>query len=289
MRILLPEGDSPDSARTSAGMAGDAKKAVRTDGAKGGDADANGSTEVDLHAHYGRGWLAEGGMRFNFITSIDGGATANGKSKGLQTPGDNAVFGVLRDLADVILVGASTASIENYQPSAPSARRRALRERHGFAPAPAIAVLSGSLNLNLEAPLYQNPAGEAPTIVITSSAAPIARRTDIIDLAASGAGLQLLETPALGNGEVDIAAALDALRNLGYRRILCEGGPRVFAASAQARSIDELCLSVSPMLAGPGGPRIVSGPSWPESFLPQLRLVGLLAEDDALFCRYTFH
>jgi hypothetical protein len=56
-----------------------------------------------------------------------------------------------------------------------------------------------------------------------------------------------------------------------------------------ARSVDELCLSVSPMLAGPGGPRIVGGDAWPESFLPQLRLTGLLLEDDALFCRYRLH
>ncbi|MCW2524306.1 MAG: ribD2 [Frankiales bacterium] len=258
MRILLPDGDVPDSARS----------------------------EVDLHAHYGADWLEPGGVRVNFVSSIDGGATANGKSKGLQTPGDNAVFGALRDLADVVVVGASTATIENYLPSRPSARRQAIRERLGFAPAPAIAVLSGSLTLNLDSALYQNPDGLAPTIVITSSTAPIARRTDIIDLAAASAGLQLLETPATEAGELDFAAAIAALRELGYQRILCEGGPRIFSAGVLARSVDELCLSVAPMLAGPGGPRIVGGQSWPESFLPQLRLTGLLVEDDALFCRY---
>ncbi|HTZ43485.1 MAG TPA: dihydrofolate reductase family protein [Jatrophihabitans sp.] len=239
---------------------------------------------VDVHEHYAAGWLRTGGVRVNFVTSADGAATADGLSRGLQTPGDNQVFAALRDLADVILVGSATAAAEGYRPSAPGPRRRALRERYGLAGAPAIAVLSASLQLDLGAPLFA-AAELAPTVVITSSAAPMNRRDDIIDLAGGGSRLQLVETPAAAGG-VDFAAAVASLRELGYSRILCEGGPRVFGAGVTAGAVDELCLSYSPVLAGPGGGRILDGPADAPGFPARLRLLGLLEEDGALFARY---
>src|SRR2546423_4104777 len=58
--------------------------------------------DVDLHQHYARHWLDRGGVRANFISSVDGAVSVAGLSRGLQTPGDNWVFAVLRDLADVV-------------------------------------------------------------------------------------------------------------------------------------------------------------------------------------------
>lgn len=240
---------------------------------------------VDVHAHYADGWVETGGVRVNFVSSVDGAADAAGLSRGLQTPGDNVVFGALRDLADVILVGASTAAAENYRPSNPPERRRAIRRAYGFAEAPAIAVMSSSLQLDLSAELF-TAATVAPTLVITGSAAPLSRRNDIIDLAGTSTRLQLIEAPSADDGEVDFAAAVTALRELGYRRILCEGGPRLFASGLAAGCVDELCLSVSPLLAGPGSGRIVGGPPW-SGEPARLSLTGLLTEDDALFCRYA--
>lgn len=240
---------------------------------------------LDLHAHYGAGWLDEGGLRVNFVASVDGGATSGGLSRGLQTAGDNAVFAALRDLADVILVGAATAAAERYRPANPSARRRALRVEHGLPEVPAIAVMSASLNLDLSAELF-SAATLAPTLVITGSVAPVALRNDIIDLAGGDSLLQLLEAPADADGGVDFAAAIAGLRERGYRRILCEGGPRLFGAGVAAGAVDELCLSVSPRLTGPGGPRIVGGTPRPDGFEARLSLTGLLVEEDALFCRY---
>lgn len=241
------------------------------------------SSAVDVHAHYAAGWSDDGGVRVNFITSADGAATANGLSRELQTAGDNTVFAALRDLADVILVGASTAAAEGYKPSAPGERRRAIRESYGLPPAPAIAVVSGSLDMDLDAALYRE-AVAAPTIVITASSAPVARRNDIIDLAGTETRLQLLEVAAAETGGIDFALAIESLRDQGYRRILCEGGPRLFAAGVAAGAVDELCLSYSPVLAGPAGPRIVGGDPW--STAARLELVGLLLEDSALFARY---
>src|SRR3954468_1513578 len=168
MRALLPAGwdGSADPAHPahSAATAGD------------------GDRPVDLHAYYAHDWVAEGGVRVNFVSSVDGAGAASGLSRGLQTPGDNAVFAVLRDMADVILVGAATAAAERYRPANPSARRRAVRSEYGLAEVPAIAVMSSSLQLDLAAELF-SAATQAPTLVITGSAAPISARNDIIDLA----------------------------------------------------------------------------------------------------------
>jgi riboflavin biosynthesis pyrimidine reductase len=249
------------------------------------DPTGDGDRPVDLHAYYAEGWIAEGGVRVNFVSSADGAGAAAGLSRGLQTPGDNAVFGVLRDLADVILVGAATAAAERYRPANPSARRRAIRAEYGLAEVPAIAVMSSSLQLDLSAELF-SAATQAPTLVVTGSAAPVGARNDIIDLAGTETKLQVVQAPSGPDGGVDFAASVAALRELGYQRILCEGGPRLFAAGVAAGSVDELCLTVSPLLTGPGALRIVAGDPWPDGLAPRLRLVGLLTEDDALFCRY---
>jgi riboflavin biosynthesis pyrimidine reductase len=264
MQLLLPRSsDGPDSPLVS----------------------EQASQQADVHAHYARNWLDAGGVRVNFVTSADGAASAKGLSRALQTPGDNVVFAALRDLADVILVGASTAAAEGYRPSKPSSRRQALRESFGLSAAPAIAVMSAGLELDLSAPLYAE-AEAAPTLVITGSSAPVGRRNDIIDLAGTRSRLQLIEAPSSAAGGVDFGAAVTSLRELGYHRILCEGGPRLFGAGVAAGAVDELCLTYSPVLAGPGSPRIIGGEPWPEAFAPRLELVGLLAEDGALFARY---
>jgi riboflavin biosynthesis pyrimidine reductase len=259
MRVLLPAGSTPGASATG--------------------------EPVDLHAYYAEGWLPGGGVRVNFVSSADGAATAAGLSRGLQTPGDNAVFAVLRDLADVILVGAATAAAEGYRPANPSARRRAIRAELGLAEVPAIAVMSSSLQLDLSAALF-SAAALAPTLVVTGSAAPMGARNDIIDLAGTETKLQLVQAPSSADGGVDFAGSVAALRELGYQRILCEGGPRLFAAGVASGAVDELCLTLSPMLAGPDGPRIISGQPWPAELAPGLELVGLLTEDSALFCRY---
>ena len=244
------------------------------------------SEPTDIHAHYAHHWLDQGGVRANFVSSIDGAISYRGKSRGLQTPGDNRVFAALRDLADVVLVGSRTARIEGYGPVIPDDARRAVRRRWGLPEIPAVAVVSASLELDLTLSLFSGADPAAPTLVVTGSAAPLHRRNDIIDLASSSTALELIEVPSTADGGVDLAAAITELRARGLNRILLEGGPSVMDSALRARVIDELCLTVSPMLVGPGAPRIVAGPEWPTDYLPQLRLTGLLAEDDALFCRY---
>ena len=86
-----------------------------------------------------------------------------------------------------------------------------------------------------------------------------------------------------GQDTVDLAAAVDALAERGHRRMLAEGGPHLLAQLAGAGLLDELCLTIGPLMAGPGAPRIVAGV--PATPLP-LTLAHVLEDDGFLLCRY---
>ena len=111
-------------------------------------------------------------------------------------------------------------------------------------------------------------------MVITCAQADRRRRADLERVA---------DVAVCGVDTVDLAAARTALADRGYRRVLCEGGPTLLAGLAGAGLVDELCLSVTPKLAGPGGTRIVTGAPWPTVPVP-LRLAMLLEEDGACSC-----
>src|ERR1700678_1364522 len=104
-------------------------------------------------------------LRTNMVMSADGAASVNGLSGGLSAAGDTRVFGVLRVLSDVVLVGSGTAAAENYKPARP---RPALASLRAGRPATAtIAVISGSLDLDLTSPLVTDARADARTIAIT--------------------------------------------------------------------------------------------------------------------------
>jgi hypothetical protein len=131
---------------------------------------------VDLYAWYGRDWLETGGVRANFIASVDGAISASGLSRGLQTEGDNRVFAALRDLADVIPVGAGTARAEGYAAVTATERRLDVRRRYGLPDPLPIAVVSGSLGLDASSALFTGALPGARTIVVTTAASPADRR-----------------------------------------------------------------------------------------------------------------
>lgn len=234
------------------------------------------SDDIDLHRSYADDWLDDGGLRVNFVSSVDGGVSAGGKSRGLQTPGDNKVFAALRDLADVVLVGSGTATAEGYGAVTFSERRRAVRREYGLAETMPVAVLSRSLRLDPASGLFTDAQPGARTIVLTSRSADADRRRALE---------QVADVVDCGDDSVDAATARAALEARGLTRILCEGGPSIFADFAAAGVVDELCLTLSPLLVGPGPGRIVGGSEWGDVL--RLRLSSLLAEDDALFCRYS--
>ncbi|GGL26297.1 dihydrofolate reductase family protein [Planomonospora parontospora] len=211
-------------------------------------------------------------VRVNMVASADGGIWLKGLSGGLSGTGDRRVFGVLRGLADVILAGAETVRSEGYGPARPRESWRALRE--GRPAAPAIAVVTRSLELDLDSPLFTEAEPGARTIVVTCGAAPADRR-------ARAAGRA--DVIVAGDDRVDLAAALGQLAERGLGRVLCEGGARINGQLAAADLVDELCLTVSPMLVGGSAARVLDGPD----VLTRLRLAHVLEEDGFLFTRYV--
>ncbi len=199
----------------------------------------------------GRPWV-----RASMIASADGAAAVDGLSGGLSGTPDRTVFGLLRALADVILVGAGTVRDEQYGPARVGPRWAGLRA--GRPATPAIAVLTGRLDLDLDGPLLTQAPADARTLVLTTQAAPAALRAQ----AARNADVIIA-----GGQRADPAAAITALASRGYRNILAEGGPHLLGQLAGAGLLDELCVTVSPVLAaGPAG-RIIAGrrpdqPGW---------------------------
>ena len=224
---------------------------------------------AEAYAYPSERWL-----RANFVTSPDGAAYVNGKSKGLGSDGDMRVFGILRVLADVVLVGARTATIENYKPAR---RRPGLASLRTGRPATAtIALTSRTLgDIDLSSPLFTDTPLDARTIVITCTGSPAGIRAEAATVA---------DVIVAGEDNIDLTAALATLADRGLSRVLCEGGPHVLGQVAAAGLLDELSLSISPTLAGPGASRIIAGPELSDA--RPMTLAQVLTEDGFLFCRY---
>lgn len=230
---------------------------------------------ADAYAYPGKGSPGSGWLRANMVSSLDGAAHHQGRSQPLSSPADMRVFGVLRALADVVVVGAETVRLEGYRPARVRPAFAARRAAAGQGPAPAIAVVSTSLQLDFDQPLYREPA--VPTLVLTGSAAPADR---IAAARASG-----VEVVVAGDGlRVDPARVKPALAERGHTRLLAEGGPRLLGQLAVAGELDELCLTISPRISVGAADRVMTGAPVPEP--GELELAGLLEEAGFLFTRY---
>ncbi|MFI8104925.1 pyrimidine reductase family protein [Streptomyces sp. NPDC086023] len=214
-------------------------------------------------------------LRANMVSSLDGAAQHDGRSQPISSDTDMRVFGMLRALADVVVVGAETVRLEGYRPARAREAFAGRRAAAGQGPAPAIAVISASLQLDFALPLFTSPL--VPTLVLTGAAAPADRVAE-----ARKAGAEVLFA---GDGAaVDPARAVAVLAERGLRRQLTEGGPRLLGQFVAAGVLDELCLTVSPTLTAGDAQRIASGPS--VAVPHRLELAALLEEAGFLFTRY---
>jgi riboflavin biosynthesis pyrimidine reductase len=223
---------------------------------------------ADAYAYPRDEWL-----RVNFVASADGAAYIDGRSGGLSSPADMQVFGILRVLADVVLAGAGTARVEEYKPARRRPSLAALRE--GRPAAPPIALVTRTLGLNLASPLFADAPHDARTIVITCDSSSPELRAQTAKVA---------DVIVTGDETVDLPAAVAALAERGLTRVLCEGGPHLYGDLSAAGLVDELCLSLSPTLAGTGAGRIISGEHADARPLTLRQVIA--AEDGFLFCRY---
>ena len=219
----------------------------------------------DLYAYPAE--LSQPWLRVNFVCSIDGAVTVDGRSGGLGTPSDKKVFTTLRQLTDVILVGAGTVRTEDYRGARTNERLREWRLEHGLAAVPPVAVVSASAHIDPAARLFTDTS--VPPLILTSQQAPDAAKNRLTE-----AGARVLE---LGVDSVSTVAILDTLADLGLSRILCEGGPSLFGQFLADDAVDELCLTTSPVLAGGQTGRISFSP---KSVDNPMACGHVLAEDD---------
>ncbi|SDK38354.1 5-amino-6-(5-phosphoribosylamino)uracil reductase [Actinopolyspora mzabensis] len=214
-------------------------------------------------------------VRVNFVSSLDGAVAVNGGSRGLSNSADRRVLSLIRDLSDVVLVGAGTATAEGYRGVRRTEARTRRRTERGLSEVPPIAVVTGSGSVDPASPLLTDTF--ATPIVLTSEAAPAER---VAALTEAGA-----EVVTAGRNEVDLPTALRELARRGLYRIGCEGGPGLFGSLIAADVVDELCLTVSPLLTSGNTSRIATGPA---AGTPRdMRLLSALyADESMLLLRY---
>lgn len=185
-------------------------------------------TDADIERLYaypssGRPWV-----RTNFVATIDGAAYAeDGRSGSLGGDIDTRVFHVLRSLADVVVVGAGTARTEGYGPT----------DRP-------IAVVSRSLDI----PEKLVVPGQ---VVITTADAPADELRRL---------RETVEVIAVGDEHIDWVAVLDEFARRGWLHVMCEGGPSLHGELIGLDLVDEVCLTIAPVLAAGEAPRIAHDP-----------------------------
>ncbi len=218
----------------------------------------------------------------NMIATADGRATFKGRSGPLGNQGDHELFHGLRTLVDAVMFGASTLRVERYNRIVEDPRDRTRRHARGLGEEPLACVVSATLALDPDIPLLADPG--ARVAVLTPSDGAIA------DVAA-----RITYVRAERDGELDLAACLRTLRErFAVRTLLCEGGPHLAGALVAAGLIDELFLTVAPILtagdveseaAGGAALSILSGPLLDPP--AQLEIRSVLECESYLFLRYA--
>ena len=210
----------------------------------------------------------------HMVAGLDGTASVDGRVGSLSTTPDQALFRRMRQIADIVLVGAETVRRERYGPIMLSEGAQAQSRRHRQRSNPPIAVVSRSLAFDWTAEVFAGAPADARTHVITCAAADPERRAEAERVA---------EVIVAGEDRVEPAAALQALAERGYQAVLCEGGPTWLGELVAADRLDELCLTIAPLMGVDLLPVSVTPPG---AGLATFELQGAMTEDHTLFLRY---
>nr|WP_245672819.1 pyrimidine reductase family protein [Aldersonia kunmingensis] len=239
--------------------------ATHVTGRRGDNRDLDDAALADLYAYPPD--PSEPWIRVNFVASIDGAIAVDGISGRLGTPADHTVFHLLRELADIILVGAGTVRAEDYGGARTDEQLRERRLASGLTAVPPIAVVTLGAALDPESRLFTDT--NEPPVILTCAAAPRDRIRALTD-----AGARVLE---IGDDTVTTDGIVGALAELGTLRVLCEGGPSLFGQLIADDAVDELCLTTSPMLVGGLESRVAVSPT---AVPREMVRAHVLADDD---------
>lgn len=210
----------------------------------------------------------------HMVAGLDGTAAVDGRVGPLSTRPDQALYRAMREIADVVMVGAQTVRLERFGPVRLSEQAQDRRRSLGKPALPPVAIVSRSLDLDWTARVFTEVPEDARTHVITCAAADperlaAAERSAVVVIA--------------GEERVEPVTALQVLAELGHGAVLCEGGPTWLGEVVAADRLDELCLSISPLMGGDPLPVSVTPPG---SRMAGFELKGVMAEDDTVFLRY---
>lgn len=213
----------------------------------------------------------------NMVASVDGATAVSGVSGGLAGPGDKVIFDALRASADWILVAAGTARAERYRIPTTPPELQAQRAALGRSRPPRLAVVTGSADIDSSLPMFADVGpSQDPVLVITGNDAP----PKLVEELRAVAEVIVVDHPR-PTPEV----ILGELAKLGAAVVLTEGGPTFLGQLVAADVVDEMCITLSPLLIGGDSHRIASGQT--ADIAQPLRLDRLLALNSMLFARYV--
>jgi riboflavin-specific deaminase-like protein len=206
----------------------------------------------------------------NMISTADGRAARDGRSATIGGDADLELLLELRAVADAVLIGTGTLRSEGYDRLVKREERRARRRADGLAEDPLAVILSRRFDVPWDAGLFQAP--EQPVLVYTSADAgeppDVPAPVEVVRLEVAG-----------------LTEMLADLRARGVRALLSEGGPTMHGALHAAGVVDELFLTIAPLITGDEDePNVVAGGRLPDA--AALELVSVERVGSELFLRY---
>lgn len=175
-------------------------------------------------------------VRSNMVISLDGHFDDSKQSSdALSSELDLRILLLLRALSDVILVGGRTARQENYTPKPCRAEFREIAR-----PQTRVAVITNSLDFDLANVLFH---GETRPILLTTTAALVQADTSHVDALHQVADISSVDT-------LDATWVIHELHQRGLDRVVCEGGPFVQNLLRQGSVLNEMDVTIAPMLMG---------------------------------------
>jgi riboflavin biosynthesis pyrimidine reductase len=211
-------------------------------------------------------------VAMNFVTTLDGRATIDGRAEPIGSDTDFQMLLALRSRFGAVMIGAASLRAEPYGRLVPDADVRARRERRGLSHDPLAVIVTGSMGLPWDTGLFTEGSGRIAIFTGSDQEAP-----------ETATSLRVIRDES-SDGNVDLREVLRHLRQeRGIRSVMCEGGPHVFGQLAGADLVDELFLTFAPKISGGNDPRILEG-DVPE--VRDMELAWLLEEDGELFARY---
>jgi riboflavin biosynthesis pyrimidine reductase len=213
------------------------------------------------------------GIRANMVLTPDGAGAFHGRTKAITDDADQILLSHLRGHADAIIVGAATIQAEHYGPVTLSAEVRAKREENGYSVAPPLVVVTAHATLSPTLRVFDP---EGPRTIVATLASSAEQATELREVA---------DVIVVGDDEIDLTRLVAELRDRDLQRLLCEGGPFLLGRLIEEDLVDDMCLTLSPYLAG----------SQPTTMQPasnrvsptRLALQHVLTRNELLYLRYT--